>query len=154
MAGLSSGNGLRQGAGAAAVGAVVALVAVLAFGRTSSLEGTPTNGQPYKLYTHCGIDEARIGNQYFAAVHPLSDGSGNPPIGWGNPYQAGTMTFMSATEVVFTDSVGHRVIFKLRPGATTFLRVCSLLTDGGGQLLEGSPAKCAVSADSGRRPIG
>ena len=30
--------------------------------------------QPYQLYTHCGIDEARIGNRYFEAVHPLSDG--------------------------------------------------------------------------------
>jgi hypothetical protein len=127
MTGRSPGNGLRQGAGAAAVGALVALVAVIAFGKTSSPEQAPVNGQPYKLYTHCGIDEARIGNQYFAAVHPLSDGAGNPPIGWGNPYQAGTLTVVSSTETVFTDNVGHRVMFKLRPGATKFLHVCSLL---------------------------
>jgi hypothetical protein len=36
------------------------------------------------------IDEARIGNRYFEAVHPLSDGPGNPPPGGGNPYQQGT----------------------------------------------------------------
>jgi hypothetical protein len=80
---------------------------------------------PYDLYTHCGIDEARIGNRYFKATPPLSDGSGNPPAGWGNPYQAGTMTLVSVTEAVFTDKPGHRVVFRLRPGATTFLATCS-----------------------------
>jgi hypothetical protein len=80
---------------------------------------------PYDLYTHCGIDEARIGNRYFQAAPPLSDGSGDPPAGWDNPYQAGTMTLVSATEAVFTDASGHRVAFKVRPGAKTFLRVCS-----------------------------
>lgn len=29
---------------------------------------------PYQLYSHCGIDEARIGDRYFEAVHPLSNG--------------------------------------------------------------------------------
>jgi hypothetical protein len=80
---------------------------------------------PYDLYTHCGIDEALIGDRYFVAVRPLSDGAGNPPAGWGNPYQAGTMTLVSPTEAVFTDKAGHRVVFRLRPGAKSFLRVCS-----------------------------
>ena len=80
---------------------------------------------PYNLYTHCGVSEARVGSRYFVAVHPLSDGAGNPPAGWGNPYQAGTMILVSATEAEFTDTVGHRVIFRARPGAKTFLRVCS-----------------------------
>jgi hypothetical protein len=81
--------------------------------------------QPYQLYTHCGIDEARIGNRYFQAVHPLSDGQGNPPPGWRNPYQPGTMTALSPTTVVFRDRAGHRVQFRLRPGATRFQHVCS-----------------------------
>ena len=59
------------------------------------------------------------------AVHPLSDGAGNPPAGWENPYDAGTMTLVSATEAVFTDGAGHSVVFRVRPGAKTFLRVCS-----------------------------
>jgi hypothetical protein len=80
--------------------------------------------QAYDLYTHCGIDEARIGNQYFEANPPLSDGSGNPPPGWGNPYQAGTMTLVSPAEAVFTDTSGHRVVFKVRPGAKTFKHLC------------------------------
>src|ERR1039457_770589 len=56
---------------------------------TAVAAGAP---RPYQLSTHCGIDEARIGNRYYEAVHPLSDGQGNPPAGWGNPYQQGTMT--------------------------------------------------------------
>jgi hypothetical protein len=80
---------------------------------------------PYQLYTHCGIDEARIGNRYYEAVHPLSDGQGNPPAGWGNPYQPGTMTLRPPAAAVFRDDAGHQVQFRLRPGATAFKHVCS-----------------------------
>ena len=81
--------------------------------------------QPYQLYTHCGIGEARIGGYYFEAVHPLSDGHSNPPPGWGNPYQQGTMTLLSPAEAVFRDRVGHQVRFRLRPSAKTFKHVCA-----------------------------
>ncbi|KOX21070.1 MULTISPECIES: hypothetical protein [unclassified Streptomyces] len=80
---------------------------------------------PFELYTHCGIDEARIGSTYFEAETPLSDGSGNPPEGWGNPVQRGTMTLKSATEAVFTDDAGHEVRFRARPGADAPKRVCA-----------------------------
>jgi hypothetical protein len=83
---------------------------------------------PYNLYTHCDIDYVRVGNRYYEATPPLSDGSGNPPPGWGNPYQAGTLTVISTTQVVFTDKAGHRVVFTLvpsgGPGHTT-APVCS-----------------------------
>ena len=81
--------------------------------------------RPYLLYTHCGIDDVRIGNRYFVAVHPLSDGQGNPPPGWGNPVQKGTMTLLSPTRAVFHDQNGHQVQFVLRPGARGFRHVCS-----------------------------
>jgi hypothetical protein len=68
---------------------------------------------PYDLFTHCGIIYARVGNQYYEATPPLSDGSGNPPPGWGNPYQPGTLTLVSPTKAVFTDRAGHRVVFTL-----------------------------------------
>jgi hypothetical protein len=86
---------------------------------------TARSSEPYRLYTHCGIDEARIGSSYFEAVHPLTDGAGNPPAGWGNPYQQGTMTLLSARAAVFRDRAGHRVMFRLRPGASSFLHICS-----------------------------
>jgi hypothetical protein len=76
------------------------------------------------LLTHCGIDEARIGSSYFEAVQPLSDGQGNPPAGWGNPFQPGTVTLLSPTEARFQDHAGHHVLFRLRPGATTFKHLC------------------------------
>ncbi|AJF69355.1 hypothetical protein [Streptomyces vietnamensis] len=80
---------------------------------------------PFDLYTHCGIDEARIGATYFEAETPLSDGSGNPPDGWDNPSQHGTMTLKSKTEAVFTDDAGHVVKFHARPGASAFKRICA-----------------------------
>ncbi|MFD3456169.1 hypothetical protein ACFWVC_28825 [Streptomyces sp. NPDC058691] len=79
---------------------------------------------PYELYTHCGIDDIRIGSTWFEAVHPLSDGSDNPPAGWDNPTQRGTMTLLSPAEAVFTDAAGHEVRFRARPGATGPKRVC------------------------------
>lgn len=80
---------------------------------------------PYDLFTHCGIDEALIGKTYFEAETPLSDGSGNPPEGWDNPSQHGTMTLTSGTRAVFTDDAGHKVTFRARPGATAFKALCS-----------------------------
>ncbi|QUW85503.1 hypothetical protein SMIR_41250 (plasmid) [Streptomyces mirabilis] len=98
---------------------------------TKPVRATPSSGTPsvrtipFDLYTHCGIDEARIGSTYFEADPPLSDNSGNPPEGWDNPIQHGTMTLKSKTETVFTDNAGHEVKFRARPGATAFKRLCS-----------------------------
>jgi hypothetical protein len=84
----------------------------------------PPSATPYRLYTHCGIDEAKIGATFYEAVTPLHDGAHNPPAGWGNPYQEGTMTITSATEAVFRDDKGHEVVFRVRPGATKFKQIC------------------------------
>ncbi|MFI6287268.1 hypothetical protein ACIBCM_21390 [Streptomyces sp. NPDC051018] len=79
---------------------------------------------PFELYTHCGIEGAQIGSTYFVARTPLSDGSGNPPEGWDNPHQKGTMTVLSPTEAVFTDQAGHRVEFHVRPGVKGPENIC------------------------------
>jgi hypothetical protein len=79
---------------------------------------------PYSLYTHCGIDEVNIDGRWYRADPPLSDGSGNPPKAWANPYQKGLIQTVSATEVEFTDSAGHRVRFVLRPGASGPEHIC------------------------------
>ncbi|RZU72706.1 hypothetical protein EV384_1086 [Micromonospora kangleipakensis] len=80
---------------------------------------------PYRLYTHCGIDEARIDGHWYEAVDPLSDGNGNPPPGWGNPFQAGEVHLVSPTEAEFRDPAGHVVRLRLRAGATAPKRICS-----------------------------
>ena len=108
-----------------ACGTGSAINAGTAAGPSGSGPSAATAAQPYRLYTHCGIDEARIGNRYFEAVHPLSDGHGNPPAGWGNPVQQGVMTLLSASEAVFRDDAGHHVLFRVRPGATSFKYLCS-----------------------------
>jgi hypothetical protein len=93
-------------------------------GHPSPVASAGRSARPYLLLTHCGIDEARIGSRYFEAVHPLSDGQGNPPAGWGNPFQAGTITLLSPAEALFQDHAGHHVLFRLRSGATTFKHLC------------------------------
>jgi hypothetical protein len=87
--------------------------------------GRPSaSSSPYALYTHCGINDANIDGRWYEASPPLSDGSGNPPKGWGNPYQQGVVTFTSETEVVFTDAAGHQVLFVLRADASGPRQVC------------------------------
>ncbi|MEJ2852164.1 MULTISPECIES: hypothetical protein [unclassified Saccharothrix] len=79
---------------------------------------------PYRLYTHCGIDEAKIGDTYYEALTPLHDGAHNPPPGWDNPYQDGTMTLVGDTQAVFRDAKGHEVTFRARPRATAPKQLC------------------------------
>lgn len=79
----------------------------------------------FSLYTHCGIHELTFGGRWYERVGgALDDGQGNPPSGWDNPYQAGTLSGSGAT-VVFSDRVGHRETFHLRPGATGPKTLCS-----------------------------
>jgi hypothetical protein len=82
----------------------------------------------YTLYTHCGIRFAKIGGRWFEADRPLSDGSGNPPPGWGNPSQPGTIRMLSASVAEFRDSLGHVVRFHLahpRAGTSKLEQVCA-----------------------------
>ncbi|HEY7859090.1 MAG TPA: hypothetical protein VIC82_11390 [Candidatus Nanopelagicales bacterium] len=75
---------------------------------------------PYYLYTHCGVTQAKIGDDFYVATPQLSDGSGNPPDGWGNPHQSGTMTVFDDGTARFT--AGSLVAtFALREGATNWL---------------------------------
>jgi hypothetical protein len=128
-------HGLRWWGGLLMAGVAAGALAGCASGPAPLAAGPATHSaaaaaaagsaRPYQLYTHCGINEARVGNRYYAAVHPLSDGQGNPPAGWGNPYQSGTMTLQPPASAVFRDAAGHQVRFRLRPGATAFRQVCS-----------------------------
>ncbi len=97
-------------------------------------QGNPTSGpptgpaaaasSPYNLYTHCGVHEALVQGTYFVADEALDDGHGNPPEGWNNPYQPGTI-IVTGPKATFHDDAGHTVTFQARPGATGFLKTCS-----------------------------
>lgn len=94
----------------------------------SNVPASPTtstaSGVPFALFTHCGIYEVQVQGSFFVAEQPLDDGHGNPPAGWGNPYQPGTIT-VEGQRAVFHDDSGHTVTFHERAGATGFLRTCS-----------------------------
>ena len=79
----------------------------------------------FELYTHCGIREAKIGGDFYTATPVLADGNGNPPGGWGNPGQVGTMTVYGNGTARFSAPGGLEADFRLRPGATTWVTVCS-----------------------------
>jgi hypothetical protein len=64
---------------------------------------------PVDLLTHCGVVGTEIGGVWFAADPPLVEGAGNPPPGWDNPYQRGTLTLVTDVEAVFRDDAGHEV---------------------------------------------
>ncbi len=69
---------------------------------------------PFDLYTHCGIVGADVGGRWFAADPPLAEGSG-PPVGWGDPYQRGTLILQGADEAVFRDDAGHELRLRAAP---------------------------------------
>lgn len=82
-------------------------------------------GAPFSLYTHCGISGLSLGTVYYLADHPLDDGNGNPPDGWGNPYQPGWITTPTAGTAVFTDGAGHSASFHLTAGGAAGPYPCS-----------------------------
>src|SRR5260370_32231053 len=95
----------------------VAIVAAGCGSRTIAAE-PPTSsthrGTPYRLYTHCGIDWAKIDGTYWRAIPPLSDGSGNPPRAWGNPFQEGTLTRPSGATAEFNSPAGSVTFHRTR----------------------------------------
>ena len=114
---------------------VIAALALAGCGAaTDGLEPSPAKsssatvavgGEPFSLYMHCGIHELTFGGRWYERVGgALDDGQGNPPQGWDNPYQAGTLTSSGST-VLFRDHAGHREVFQLRPGATRPKVICS-----------------------------
>jgi hypothetical protein len=71
----------------------------------------------YVLYTHCGVLAARINGREWDADPPLLDESGgaNPPPGWGNPFDTGTMRLLAGDVAEFRSSSGEVARFRPRP---------------------------------------
>lgn len=83
------------------------------------------SGEAFSLYTHCGIDELGLDGKFYERVGgPLDDGNGNPPNGWGNPYQPARLS-REGNLMIFTDRAGHLEEFKLRRDATQFKHMCA-----------------------------
>jgi hypothetical protein len=68
----------------------------------------------FDLYTHCGILWAKFDGRNWVADPPLTDGSGNPPAGWGNPSDHGTMELVSSDWALYRSDSGMTARF--RPG--------------------------------------
>ena len=69
-------------------------------------EPRAADGGAYHLLTHCGIEWAKIRGTFWH-TEPISDGNGNPPRGWRNPFQSGRLTFRTATTAIFTSAAGQ-----------------------------------------------
>jgi hypothetical protein len=109
-----------------------ALLAMAGCGEASGGGGTSGSGtsstspsaaglgaaEPHQLYTHCGVTWTQFQNQPWYASPPLSDGNGNPPPGFGNPVDHGTMRRISQHEAEYVSSAGRTVRFvdALPPG--------------------------------------
>ena len=80
--------------------------------RFSPHSGHADLGVPYRfqLYTHCGLD-APTAIEFDASFWdlvpgPAADNDGNPPAGYGNPYDQGTITLISPTRAQYRSSTG------------------------------------------------
>lgn len=83
------------------------------------------NVHAFALYTHCGIGVMTYEGRWYERVGGLlDDGQGNPPAGWDNPYQRGTLT-ASGARLVFQDDAGHREVFRPRPTSASPSPTCS-----------------------------
>lgn len=64
----------------------------------------------YVLYVHCGVQWARIDGDWFE-TEPLNDGDANPPPGWGNPYDKGSLTMVDRDTAEYRRDNGETVTF-------------------------------------------
>ncbi len=69
----------------------------------------------FTLYTHCGVRRAYFDGHWWLAGPMLSDGNGNPPPGWGNPYDQGMMELVTEDLARFTSETGMVAEFRPLP---------------------------------------
>jgi hypothetical protein len=69
---------------------------------------------PVDLYTHCGIENAYFDGRFWLADAPPGSNRGNPPPGWGNPFQRGRMRLISP-EVAEFRTAEHLLRFEPAP---------------------------------------
>lgn len=77
-------------------------------------ESAPPMGEAVRffIYTHCGVESLRVDGRWWRAVETLPGGGepGEPPDGWGDPYQEGELTLNSKDSITF-ETKGEEVDF-------------------------------------------
>ncbi len=66
---------------------------------------------PITVYSHCGLDRSRFDfdGSLWKAVGRTSDGQGNPPPGYDNPFDSGTIRLLPDGAAEYTSSRGVRL---------------------------------------------
>lgn len=59
----------------------------------------------YVLYTHCGVEWAPIDGVWWQ-TDPLGVAEASPPDGWGNPFDAGSLTVTGDDTATYTSDTG------------------------------------------------
>jgi hypothetical protein len=75
---------------------------------------------PYTLYTHCGVRSAFIDGRRWVADPILSVDNVNPPPGWGNPFDRGSMELVAEALARFTSSAGLAAEFRPLPEGSEY----------------------------------
>ncbi len=82
--------------------------------------------ESFVLYTHCGINGAMIHGVWWRSTSALvDDGNGNPPSGWGNPFQSGVLQFLDGRTAVFHASDANLSVTLQRTESTEFPFICA-----------------------------
>ena len=78
------------------------------------------NPYPYALYTHCGIRSAYFDGRRWIADPVLSVDNVNPPPGWGNPSDKGSMELVAEDLARFTNKDGLVAEFRPLPEGSEY----------------------------------
>jgi hypothetical protein len=80
---------------------------------------SPGVSYQFRLYTHCGLDwplAMDFDGSFWDPMGVASDGYGNPPLGYGNPIDQGTITLISPTLTQYRSSTGTVMQWRRHPG--------------------------------------
>ena len=71
----------------------------------------------YELPTHCGVEYAYFSGRWWTAAPKLYESAArlNPPLGWGDPMEPGTMRLVAQDEALFVGDSGPDALFQAGP---------------------------------------
>ena len=84
----------------------------------------------FSLYTHCGLDNPvalDLDGSFWDTIGPgpASDGSGNPPAGFDNPYDNGTIQLLSHDRAEYQSQSGTVLRFSRSSSASRTSYICT-----------------------------